>query len=47
MGEQKFTDIELITALDYHKGNVTRVAEELGVSRAAVIKRKNKIRRVL
>jgi hypothetical protein len=43
MGEQKFTDIELITALDYHKGNVTRVAEALGVSRAAVIKRKKKI----
>ena len=43
MGEKKFTDIELITALDHHKGNVTRVAEALGVSRAAVIKRKKKI----
>ena len=43
MGEKKFTDIELITALDFHKNNVTRVAEELGVSRAAVIKRKKKI----
>jgi predicted transcriptional regulator len=43
MGAKKFTDIELIAALDFHNGNVTRVAEELGVSKTAVIKRKRKI----
>ena len=40
MGATKFTDIELIAALNVHNGNVTRAAKELNVTRAAVIKRK-------
>lgn len=37
----KFTDVELIAALNAHTGNVTKAAAELGVSRAAVIKRRD------
>lgn len=40
MAGKKFTNTDLIVALNLHNGNVTRVAEELGVSRAAVIKRR-------
>jgi len=40
MGATKFTDLELIAALNVHHDNVTRAAKELGVSRSAVIKRK-------
>jgi hypothetical protein len=36
----KFTDIDLIAALNLHQGNVTRAAKDLGVTRQAVIKRK-------
>ena len=43
MPKQKFDDQELIAALTLHKGNVTYAAEELGVTRAAVIKRKKTI----
>lgn len=39
MGKQVFSDDELIAALNSHGRNVTRVAVELGVSRAAVRKR--------
>ena len=40
MGVSKFTDLELIAALNVHNGNVSRAAKELGVTRAAIIKRK-------
>lgn len=40
MGNKRFTNTDLIVALNLHNGNVSRVAEELGVSRAAVIKRR-------
>lgn len=40
MSKQKFTDIELIAALNIHAGSSTRAAEELGVTRDAVQKRK-------
>ena len=40
MGASKFTDLELIAALNVHNDNVTRAARELGVTRNAVIKRK-------
>ena len=40
MGASKFNDMELIAALNIHNGNVSRAAQELGVTRAAVIKRK-------
>lgn len=40
MASKKFTDIELIAALNLHEGNVSRAAKDLGVTRAAVIKRK-------
>jgi len=40
MGASKFNDMELIAALNIHNGNVSRAAKELGVTRAAVIKRK-------
>ena len=40
MGASKFNDMELIAALNLHNGNVSRAAQELGVTRAAVIKRK-------
>ena len=39
----KFTDTDLIVALNIHGGNVTKAAEELGVSRAAVIKRRKNL----
>ena len=39
MGVSKFTDLELIAALNVHNGNVSRAAKELGVTRAAIIKR--------
>ena len=39
MGASKFTDLELIAALNVHNGNVTRAAKELKVTRQAVIKR--------
>ena len=41
MGKQKFDDAELIAALNLHNNNVSRTADELGVTRAAVIKRRN------
>jgi hypothetical protein len=41
MGRQKFDDMELIAALNMHNNNVSRAAQELGVTRAAVIKRRN------
>ena len=40
MPKQKFDDFELIAALNLHNGNISRAAQELGVTRAAVIKRK-------
>ena len=40
MANQKFDDFELIAALNLHNGNISRTAQELGVTRAAVIKRK-------
>jgi hypothetical protein len=40
MPRQKFDDFELIAALNLHNGNISRAAQDLGVSRAAVIKRK-------
>jgi len=43
MADQKFSDMELIAALNLHNGNVSRAAQELGVTRAAVIKRKKVI----
>jgi hypothetical protein len=36
MAKQKFTDIDMIAALNLHQGNITRAAKELGVTRAAV-----------
>lgn len=39
----KFTNTDLIVALNLHDGNVTRAAEELGVSRAAIIKRRKQL----
>jgi len=39
MGNQVFSDNDLVAALNLHGRNVTRVAVELGVSRAAVRKR--------
>ena len=43
MANQKFSDMELIAALNMHNGNVSRAAQELGVTRAAVIKRRKVI----
>jgi len=43
MADQKFSDMELIAALNLHNGNVSRAAQELGVTRAAVIKRRKVI----
>jgi len=43
MANQRFSDMELIAALNLHNGNVSRAAQELGVTRAAVIKRKKVI----
>jgi hypothetical protein len=40
MGKSKFDDFEMIAALNLHNGNISRAAQELGVTRAAVIKRK-------
>jgi hypothetical protein len=40
MPKQKFDDFELIAALNIHNNNISRTAQELGVTRAAVIKRK-------
>jgi hypothetical protein len=40
MGKQKFNDFEMIAALNLHNGNISRTAQELGVTRAAIIKRK-------
>jgi len=40
MGKSKFDDFDLIAALNLHNGNISRAAQELGVTRAAVIKRK-------
>lgn len=39
MGQKQFSDDDLLAAIGIHGRNVTRVAEELGVSRAAVRKR--------
>jgi hypothetical protein len=43
MADQRFSDMELIAALNLHNGNVSRAAKELGVTRAAVIKRRKVI----
>lgn len=43
MANQRFSDMELIAALNVHNGNVSRAAQELGVTRAAVIKRRKVI----
>ena len=43
MADQKFSDMEMIAALNLHNGNVSRAAQELGVTRAAIIKRKKVI----
>lgn len=40
MPVSKFDDFEMIAALNLHNGNVSRAAKELGVTRAAIIKRK-------
>jgi hypothetical protein len=40
VAKQKFDDFELIAALNLHNGNISRAARDLGVTRAAVIKRK-------
>lgn len=40
MAKQKFDDMELIAALNLHNNNISRAAQELGVTRAAVLKRK-------
>ena len=40
MGRQKFDDMDLIAALNIHNGNISRAAQDLGVSRAAVRRRK-------
>jgi hypothetical protein len=40
MANQKFDDFELIAALNLNNNNISRAAKELGVTRAAVIKRK-------
>ena len=40
MPKQKFDDFEMIAALNIHNGNISRAAQELGVTRAAIIKRK-------
>lgn len=41
MAKQKFTDAEMITALNITEGNVSEAARELGVTRAAVVKRRD------
>ena len=40
MPVSKFDDFEMIAALNLHNGNISRAAKELGVTRAAIIKRK-------
>jgi hypothetical protein len=40
-GKQKFTDADMISALNIHENNVTHAAESLGVTRAAIIKRRD------
>jgi len=40
MPKQKFTDAELMAALQMNNDNISLAAEDLGVSRAAVVKRK-------
>jgi hypothetical protein len=40
MGKQKFDDMDMIAALNLHNGNISRAAQDLGVTRAAIIKRK-------
>ena len=41
MAHKKFTDAEMISALNIHDGNVTHAAEYLNVTRAAIIKRRD------
>ena len=43
MARQKFTDVDLIAALNMHQGHVAKAAKELGVSRAAIAKRMDKL----
>lgn len=43
MAKQKFSDIELLSALTEHDNNITKTAEALGVSRTAIIKRKREL----
>ena len=38
--KQKFSDVELVAAWGRHNGNITQVAQELGVTRRAVKARK-------
>ena len=43
MGVSKFDDMEMIAALNLQNGNISRAAQELGVTRAAIIKRKKSL----
>ena len=40
---QKFSDVELVAAWGRHNGNISQVAQELGVTRRAVKARKEKM----
>lgn len=41
MANKKFSDVELISALNIAEGNATHAAQELGVTRSAVVKRRD------
>ena len=43
MASKKFSDLELIAALNLHEGNTAAAARELGVTRGAVDKRKKEL----
>lgn len=43
MANKKFSDADMIAALNQNEMNVTHAAKQLGVSRAAVIKRRNEL----
>jgi predicted transcriptional regulator len=47
MAKQKFSDIELVSAWGRHNGNESQVARELGVTRAAVRKRREGLPKAL
>jgi hypothetical protein len=38
--QKKFSDLELVAALAHYKGNITAVADELGVNRSTILRRK-------